>query len=129
MIAVDTNVIVRLLTGDDKSQYQKSLRLFRSHDIFISITVLQETEWVLRYSYQFSKHDINKALLGLAGLDNVFIDNPTVLMQALEWHARGLDFSDALHLSHSAPDRHFYTFDQKLISSGGKVTSYALKKP
>ena len=48
-------------------------------------TVLQETEWVLRYSYQFNRRDINNELLGLAGLENVYIDNPTVLMQALDW--------------------------------------------
>ncbi len=129
MIAVDTNVIVRLMTEDDTSQYQKSVRLFRRHDIFISTTVLQETEWVLRYSYQFSRRDINNAMLSLAGLENVYIDNPTVLMQALDWHAQGLDFSDALHLSHSAQDNPFYTFDQKLISSGSKVTPCKLKKP
>ena len=129
MIAVDTNIIVRLMTEDDKSQYQKSVSLFRRHDIFISTTVLQETEWVLRYSYQFNTHDINSALLGLAGLENVYIDNPTVLMQALDWHSQGMDFSDALHLSHSAKHNPFYTFDQKLISTAGKVTSYTLKKP
>ena len=129
MIAVDTNVIVRLMTEDDKSQYQQSVRLFRRHDIFISTTVLQETEWVLRYSYQFNRREINNALLGLAGLENVYIDNPTALMQALDWHAQGLDFSDALHLTHNARDNPFYTFDQKLISTGSKVTPCTLKKP
>jgi predicted nucleic-acid-binding protein len=129
MIAVDTNIIVRLMTEDDKSQYQKSVNLFRRHDIFISITVLQETERVLRYSYQFNRRDINNALLSLAGLENVYIDNPTVLMQALDWHAQGMDFSDALHLSHSVRDNPFYTFDQKLISTASKVTPYTLKKP
>jgi predicted nucleic-acid-binding protein len=129
MIAVDTNVIVRLLTEDEKSQYQKSVSLFRRHDILISTTVLQETEWVLRYSYRFNRRDINKALLGLAGLENVYIDNPTMLMQALDWHAQGLDFSDALHLSHTSRDNPFYTFDQQLISTASKVTSYTLSKP
>lgn len=129
MIAVDTGVIVRLLTEDDKSQYQKSLRLFRRYDIFVSITVLQETELVLRYSYQFNRSDINNALLGLAGLANVYVDNPAALAQALDWHARGLDFSDALHLSHGTRENPFYTFDQELISTGSKVTSYTFKKP
>ena len=129
MIAVDTNIIVRLMTEDDKSQYQKSVNLFRRHDIFISITVLQETEWVLRYSYQFNRRDINNALLGLAGLENVYIDNPTVLMQALDWHAQGMDFSDALQPSHRARHKLFCTLDQKVISTASKVTSYTLKKP
>lgn len=80
------------MTEDEKSLYQKSVRLFRRHDMFISTTVLQQTEWVLRYSHLFNRHDINEALLGLAGLENVYIDSPAALMQALDWHARGAGF-------------------------------------
>lgn len=39
MIAVDTNVIVRLLTQDDEQQYNKSLKLFQEQDIFIPDTL------------------------------------------------------------------------------------------
>jgi predicted nucleic-acid-binding protein len=35
MIAVDTNIVVRLLTQDDEQQYSKSLKLFQEQDIFI----------------------------------------------------------------------------------------------
>ena len=38
MIAVDTNIIVRFVTKDDESEYQKSLELFKNQDIFISDT-------------------------------------------------------------------------------------------
>ena len=48
---------------------------------------------------------------------------------AVVWHAQGLDFSDALHLAHSTPDNLFYTFDHKLVSTGGKITAYTFKKP
>ena len=47
MVAIDTNIIVRLLTRDDESQYKKVLALFKKHDIFIADTVILETEWVL----------------------------------------------------------------------------------
>ena len=52
MIAVDTNVLVRLLTGDDPAQTQRSVELFAQESILIPKTVLLETEWVLRYSYE-----------------------------------------------------------------------------
>lgn len=44
MIAVDTNIIVRLITKDDEIQYQKSLELFKNNNIFIPDTVILETE-------------------------------------------------------------------------------------
>jgi predicted nucleic-acid-binding protein len=54
MIAVDTNIVVRLLTQDDERQYSKILKLFQEQDIFIPDTVLLETEWVLRFAYHFN---------------------------------------------------------------------------
>ena len=48
MIAVDTNVLVRLLTGDEPEQAAAARRLFASEAIWIGKTVLLETGWVLR---------------------------------------------------------------------------------
>jgi predicted nucleic-acid-binding protein len=53
VIAVDTNIVVRLLTQDYEQQYNKSLALFQEQEIFIPDTVLLETEWVLRFAYHF----------------------------------------------------------------------------
>jgi predicted nucleic-acid-binding protein len=44
MIAVDTNIIVRFLTQDDELQFQKSREIFQTQDIFITDTVILETE-------------------------------------------------------------------------------------
>jgi len=54
MIAVDTNVLVRLLTGDDPAQTQRAVELFAQESILIPKTVLLETEWVLRYRYELA---------------------------------------------------------------------------
>jgi predicted nucleic-acid-binding protein len=35
MVAVDTNIIVRLLTQDDELQYQKSLEIFQTQNDFM----------------------------------------------------------------------------------------------
>jgi predicted nucleic-acid-binding protein len=70
MIAVDTNVIVRLLTQDDELQYQKSLEILQNNNIFIPDTVVLETEWVLRFAYKLQPPDICSALRKLFGLPN-----------------------------------------------------------
>lgn len=71
MVAVDTNIIVRLLTQDDNAQYQKSLEIFQTQTIFIPDTVILETEWVLRFAYKFKPSEICAALRKILGLLNV----------------------------------------------------------
>ncbi len=73
MIAVDTNIIIRFLTRDDEKQYKKSFLIFNTEEVFISDTVILETEWVLRYAYEFSPDDICDALVKLFGLSNVHL--------------------------------------------------------
>lgn len=51
MVAVDTNVLVRLLVNDDARQARRARALFEREEIFISPTVLLESEWVLRSAY------------------------------------------------------------------------------
>jgi predicted nucleic-acid-binding protein len=94
MIAVDTNVVVRLLTQDDEQQYNKSLKLFQKQDIFIPDTVILETEWALRFAYHFKPDEICEALRNLLGLSNVQFTNGSLMAQVLQWHENGLDFAD-----------------------------------
>ena len=54
MIAIDTNLLVRLLTNDEPQQAARAIQLFKSGaEIFIGKTVLLETAWVLRSVYEF----------------------------------------------------------------------------
>lgn len=62
MIAIDTNILVRLLTKDDQSQFQLAYALFQAEAIYLSKTVVLETEWVLRYAYKFGPTEITLAL-------------------------------------------------------------------
>ena len=97
-VAIDTNVIIRLLTRDDEAQFARALELFREHHCFIPKTVLMEVEWVLRFSYRFGRHDIGEALLGLMGMATVTVEDQDVAGQAMEWFMAGMDFAGALHL-------------------------------
>ena len=84
MVAVDTNIIVRLLTQDDEAQYQKSLEIFQTQTIFIPDTVILETEWVLRFAYKFKRIEICTALRKVLGLPNVNVSNTNLVFKALQ---------------------------------------------
>jgi predicted nucleic-acid-binding protein len=115
MIALDTNVLVRVLTRDDPAQVKKALDKVRGHEIWLAKTVLLETEWVLRYSYGLSRNAIFGALERLLGYGlAVFEDRETVILALAGYHA-GLDFADALHLASASEMDRFLTFDRDLV--------------
>jgi predicted nucleic-acid-binding protein len=129
VIAIDTNVIVRLLTHDDAAQYQASRRLFASEEVFIADTVILETEWVLRYAYDFEPSAICESLRKLCGLGNVRLSNAQLVAQALDWYESGLDFADAFHLALSQHHPVMKTFDDKFIKRAKKLTKCSVEKP
>lgn len=118
MIAVDTNIIVRLLTGDEPEQYQKAYNLFEQETIFLPDTVILETAWVLRHAYNFGQSEIVKAFRKLLGLQNIRVKDIQALNKSLEWIEDGLDFADALHLAQSQSAGAFYTFDKRFFTRG-----------
>lgn len=129
MIAVDTNVVVRLLTQDDEQQYNKSLKLFQEQTIFIADTVILETEWVLRFAYQFKPDDNCRAFSKLFGLPNVQLENASLIAQVLQWYGQGLDFADAFHLAKSHHCSTLYTFDNKFVRKAKDLTDCAVQHP
>ena len=122
MHAVDTNVLVRLLTGDDVEQTKRAVALFKKETIFIPKTVLLETEWVLRRLYRLERIIVMSALRKLSGLANVEIEQPLIVTQALQWCEGGVDFADALHLASSQNAIKFATFDEQMKKSAPKGT-------
>ncbi len=115
MLAVDTNVVVRLVTNDDAKQAERAAALFSSTGIYLPLTVLLETEWVLRYSYGLEPDAILRSLRGVLGLPNVTVAYPPDVHRALVLFEKGMDFADALHLATSSLAMGFKTFDAKLI--------------
>lgn len=115
LTAIDTNVIVRLLTRDDPQQLLAAKRLFAAGEVFVSDSVLLETAWVLGAAYSFSDEQIAAALRGLLGLDNVRVADVARIALAVDWYEHGLDFADALHLASSQHADAFKTFDRDFI--------------
>jgi len=102
MLGVDTNVLVRYLTRDDKSQYEKARRLIdrevaKGEPVLVSLLVLLETEWVLRSRYELAKADIVTAFSALLDTaDLAFEDEPSVENAVYSWKESAADFADCL---------------------------------
>ena len=115
MIAVDTNVLVRLLTGDDARQEAMARSLFAAGPIWIAKTVLLETGWVLGSVYGFDATAIHSAFTGLLGLKNVHAEDERSVAYALTLMRHGVDLADAMHLSSRPPGAAFVSFDDSFV--------------
>jgi predicted nucleic-acid-binding protein len=115
VVSVDTNVLIRFVTADQKGQFDRAEVLFGTDEIFIAKTVVLETEWVLRSSYRYSAAQIEAVLRAVVGLPRVEVEDFDGVMRALEWFAAGLDFADALHLASGPAEARFATFDRDLL--------------
>jgi predicted nucleic acid-binding protein len=123
MLAVDTNVIVRYLTGDHPEQAAKAKALIDGSEVFVSATVLLETSWVLGRILGTSRAPLLEALRGLVGLPTVTVENPVETSKALDWAAQGMDFADALHLSRAEHCTALVTYDQRFAAAARRLQS------
>ena len=115
MIAVDTNVVVRLLVGDDPVQAAAAKSLFEAERIWIAKTVLLETEWVLRSLYGLDEGVIRDAFTKLLGIKNVQTEDKASMAAALALTEHGIELADAIHLTSRPPGAAFVSFDKAFI--------------
>lgn len=129
MLAVDTNVVVRIVTRDNLRQAERARMLVERNDIFVSTTVILETEWVLRSVYNFDTAQIGTAVRSFAGLPRVTLEDPQIVSQALDWAGHGLDFADALHMARAKDCDAFVTFDEPLARAAKKAGAMEVRAP
>tara|TARA_Y100000815_G_scaffold1380_1_gene1178 strand:- start:709 stop:1098 length:390 start_codon:yes stop_codon:yes gene_type:complete len=115
--AVDTNVVVRYLTGDDPDQSAVATTILRE-DFMLTATVLVETEWVLRSAYRWPRLRIAAALEALVDLPgaNCAVDG---VGWALARMRTGADLADMVHILMAAGASGFATFDTRLAAAAG----------
>ena len=121
MVSIDTNIAVRLLVNDDPEQTKSAVALFKNNKVYITKTVALETEWILRGVYKLDQKHVNTALTALFSLEHVHVEDATALFVALDAHAKGMDFADALHLASSHRADSFSTFDAALCTRAKKL--------
>lgn len=121
MTALDTNILVRLVTEDDASQLPIVLTIMRESTLFVAKSVLLETAWVLGFTYGLSRDRVNSILRALVAYPNIHLEDAGAVLRALDYHREGMDFADALHLASSPPGAPFATFDRKLASRAAEI--------
>ncbi len=129
MLEIDTNIVVRYLTGDDPAQFKRVARMLAENDIRVSPTVLLETEWVLRSAYGRSPAQIIGALRAFLNLPRVFIENAETAENALRWAEGGMEFADALHLAGATDVEAFLSFDRDLAKQARKLGAPEVRAP
>ncbi len=119
MIAVDTNVIVRLIVADDPDQLELALALTRRDKLYISLTVLIETDWVLRATYGYERSQICTAFAALRDAFGIRFEAARDVRWALERYARAGELADYIHLSSARAAGSFATFERRLSRRAG----------
>jgi predicted nucleic-acid-binding protein len=117
MIALDTNLLVRLATADEPEDAALVNELMATQRCYVPVTVMLEAEWVLRSRYGYSAEDFAAFAGFVCQHANVHMREASEVRQAVELHRQGLDFADALHasLAEGAP---LVTLDRTLIKRG-----------
>ena len=129
-IAIDANVIVRYLIGDDPAQSPAATALFRAAgagrvNVVVPTPVLQKTVYVLETFYGGTPSTIAPKLMSLLSLTGVTCPDARWVLDGIQWYrAKNTDFGDALlcacALHH---DCEVNTFDKELIKKFTEITA------
>jgi predicted nucleic-acid-binding protein len=120
MRAVDTNVLIRLITRDDTRQ-TTAAEAFIAKGAWVSVLALTEVMWVLEAVYKRSASELATAITMLLNHRDLTLQDASTVAEALDlFRARpNLGFSDCLmlQLARNAGHVPLGTFDRGL----GKV--------
>ena len=129
MLAIDTNVVVRYLTGDHPRQSARARALVDGEDVFVSTTVLLETEWVLRSVYGFEPAEVYGALRSLPAFPAFRWKTPlSSPPPSNAWQAAWIS-PMRFTLGALRPGDGFVTFDQQFIRAARSVGVHHVRAP
>jgi len=122
MRAIDTNVLVRLLTRDHPRQV-KPAEQFVAKGAWVSHLVVAETTWVLDSVYGRRREEITMAIAMLLDHEHIAVQEPDVVEAALEKFrkTRSVSFSDLLILEIARKNGHvpLGSFNRELAKIDG----------
>ena len=101
MIALDTNVLVRLLVKDDAAQFALAQSYLREHctsddPALVNRVVLAEFVWVLESFYAYPRERVAQALDGILATAVLAVEDASSVRAALARYRNGADFADAI---------------------------------
>jgi predicted nucleic-acid-binding protein len=122
MRAIDTNVLVRLITRDDSRQTAVA-ESFVEKGAWVSVLALAEAMWVLVSVYELKSEDVANAVEMLLNHQSLALQHPEIVASALDLFRAtpALGFSDCLmlHLARQAGHLPLGTFDRNLARAEG----------
>jgi predicted nucleic acid-binding protein len=94
---IDTNVLVRHLTGDPPDMAERSTAFLASADeLLLTDLVAAETVYVLESFYEAPRSQIAEALRSLLAFDSIVCVDPALLLRAVEvYETARIDFAEA----------------------------------
>ena len=117
MRSVDTNVLIRLVTGDEVRQTAVAEQ-FIENGAWVSVLAVVETAWVLRTWFKQSHAEIAATLEMLLTHQSLVFQDSDLVAAALELYKSrpSLGFSDCmmLHVARKAGHLPLGTFDRAL---------------
>lgn len=127
---MDASVIVRYLTGDEKTQSPAAAQLFTSAErgelsLVIPTSAIMETVYVLESVYGHNAAAIAPKLVSLLSIPNVENPDASWLMEALAiYRSRNSDFGDALLCAFAQQSQcGVVTFDNGLMKKFPQVSA------
>ena len=125
-LLLDTNVIIRFLTGDHPTHSPRSRNLFAraaAGEVSLVLTdlALAETAWVLESFYSLDRAAIAAALKGVVESSGIVVPNKAILLSALQNFAQtDVNFVDAYHAAvATAESISIASFDRDLDQFAG----------
>jgi predicted nucleic-acid-binding protein len=126
MIALDTNIILRLIVRDDETQTEDVRAFLHRNDNqqnppFVSDLVLVETVWVLRSRYRFSREAVGESLRDLFLNTLLEFEGDEYILEVLQIYLdTQADFADIMIAkgAQRAGCRNTVTFDRTAIKLG-----------
>jgi predicted nucleic-acid-binding protein len=122
MRAVDTNILVRLITRDDPRQLALS-EAFVAKGAWVSTLVVAETVWVLGAVYDLGHEEIGTVVEMLLRHEQLSLQDPDMVSAALEQFRQvaAVGFTDCLVLEIARKAGHLPlgTFDKRLSKLDG----------
>lgn len=94
---VDTNILVRHLTGDPPDMAERATRfLGAQRDLLLADLVVAETVYVLESFYEAPRHQIAESIRSLIAFDSIVCVDAALLLRAVEiYEVDRLDFAEA----------------------------------
>jgi predicted nucleic acid-binding protein len=94
---VDTNVIVRHLTGDPPTQARRATRfLRRTPALFLTDVILAEVVYVLQKVYAVGRDEVSEIARSIVTSDRMLVDDLPLLLRTIQIFQRHrLAFADA----------------------------------